>query len=151
MQAYILTIAGVILFSAVITILAPHGKMGTFLKGMSKLVILCALVAPIVQFFSGEVTVPQGSDPAFDTAYFAFCADECAKEDAESIENFLFKEYGAETDVVVRRNADMTFSYEKISVEILNPGIFDMDEHIHISEEIERRLEAIYGCEAEVV
>lgn len=151
MKGYILTIAGVVLFSAVITILAPNGKMGVFLKGMSKLVVLCALVAPIAQFFSGGTTVPEGNLPAVDTSYLAFCADQCAKEDEETIEKYLYEEYGAETDVVVWRNADATFSYEKISVEILNAGIFDLDEHIHISEEIERELETLYGCTAEVV
>ena len=40
MKAYILSIAGVVLLAAVITIIAPGGKMGKFLKGAVKLVIL---------------------------------------------------------------------------------------------------------------
>ena len=38
MKAYILSIAGVVLLSAVITIIAPSGKMGKFLRGAVKLV-----------------------------------------------------------------------------------------------------------------
>ena len=48
MKAYILSIAGAVLLSAVITIISPSGKMGKFIKGTSKLLILVIMLAPVI-------------------------------------------------------------------------------------------------------
>ena len=53
-------------------------------------------------------------------------------------------------EVQVNRRADGEFSYEKILIKITDFGIIGQDEHIHISEEIEKMLEARYSCDAEV-
>ena len=50
----------------------------------------------------------------------------------------------------VERNADATFSYQKIVVRILDFGISGEDEHIYMIEKIESELESYYGCDAEV-
>ena len=51
----------------------------------------------------------------------------------------------------VERNADATFSYQKIAVELCGGGISGGDEHIYIIAEIEAALEERFGCDAEVV
>ena len=60
------------------------------------------------------------------------------------------EEYGVTAEAQVNRRADGEFSYEKILIKITDFGINGQDEHIHISEEIERALESHYGCDAEV-
>lgn len=150
MKAYILSIAGVVLLSAVITIIAPGGKMGKFLRGAVKLVILFVMVSPIAVFFTeGEFSFGTVS-VTMDDEYLGYCAEQFAAEDEASIAEYLYEEYGVRADVDVTRLADESFSYEKISVEITDFGIIGQDEHIHMIDEIENALETRYGCRAEV-
>ena len=75
MKAYILSIVGVILLTAVITIIAPHGKMEKFLKGTAKLVVLGALIAPIAGFLTEKVPSLSTAEIGTDTAYLEYCAE----------------------------------------------------------------------------
>ncbi len=151
MKGYILSIAGAVLLSALITILSPSGKMGKFLKGATKLVILFVMVSPLANFLTQGSFDWSAGEIGTDEAYLSYCADLAADGDEEAIAAYLAEEYGIEAAVTVTVRADETFSYEKITVEWENAGIFDRDEHIHISEEIESALKAKYGCEAEVI
>lgn len=150
MKTYILAIVGVVLLSAVITIIAPSGKMGKFLKGATKLAILFVMLLPLRSLLSGDALTVSGGDMALDQNYLEHCANELAEEDAASIVVHLEEEYGVTTAVRVDRNADATFSYEKIVVRISDFGISDEDEHIYMIEKIEAALEAYFGCDAEV-
>lgn len=151
MKAYILSIVGVILLTAVITIIAPHGKMEKFLKGTAKLVVLSALIAPIAGFLTEKAPSLSTAEIGTDTAYLEYCAECYADADERAIKKFLEEEYSVAAEVVVTRNADATFSYEKITVRMENEGISGQDGNINISEEIESVLEARYGCNTEVI
>ncbi len=150
MKAYILSIAGVVLLAAVITIIAPGGKMGKFLKGAVKLVILFVMVSPLVSIFSEGEFAFETAQIGTDEEYLAHCADQLSEEDEAAIIGYLSEEYGVTAEAQVNRRADGEFSYEKILIKITDFGIIGQDEHIHISEEIEKMLEARYGCDAEV-
>lgn len=150
MKAYILSIAGVVLLTAVITIIAPGGKMGKFLKGATKLVILFVMVSPLASWVTEGDLSFQTASIGMDEEYLAHCADRLALSDGAAIGSWLSEEYGVTADVQVSRLADETFSYEKIIVKITDFGINGQDEHIHIIEEVDRVLEERYGCDAEV-
>ena len=150
MKAYILSIAGVVLLSAVITIIAPSGKMGKFLRGAAKLVILFVMVSPIAAFFADGKFSFETSSVSLDEGYLGYCAEQFSEEDETAIAAYLYEEYGVRADVDVLRRADEDFSYEKISVEITDFGIIGQDEHIHMIDEIGEALETRYGCRAEV-
>ena len=150
MKAYILAIVGIVLVSAVITMIAPAGKMGKFLKGATKLAILFVLLLPVKSLLSdGSLTVSGGA-MALDRDYLAHCARRLGEEDAAAIVISLEEEYGVTAAAKVERNADATFSYHKIVVRILDFGISGEDEHIYMIEKIESELESYYGCDAEV-
>ena len=51
MKAYVLSIAGIVLVIAAVTIISPSGKMGKFIKGAGRLFILAVMVAPFATFF----------------------------------------------------------------------------------------------------
>lgn len=150
MKTYILAIVGIVLVSAVITMIAPAGKMGKFLKGATKLAILFVLLLPVKSLLSdGSLTV-SGGDMALDRDYLTHCARRLGEEDAAAIVISLEEEYGVTAAAKVERNADATFSYQKIVVRILDFGISGEDEHIYMIEKIESELESYYGCDAEV-
>ena len=151
MKAYILSIAGVVLLTAVITIIAPGGKMGKVLKGAAKLVILFVMVSPLASVFTEGSLSFESVSVGTDEGYLEYCAGELAGEDEKAIAQWLSEEYGLTASAEVSRLADATFSYEKIEVKITDFGINGQDEHIHISEQIEKTLEERYGCDAEVV
>ena len=151
MTQYILSIVGVVLLLALIAIVAPSGKMGQFLKGATKLVTLFVMLAPLRGLISGEGLTFSVAELETDEAYLAYCAQELAAQDEEEIVLWLDETYGVAGQAQVERNADTTFSYQKIAVTITNFGIYEQDEHIHISEQIENALETRYGCEAEVM
>ena len=150
MKTYILAIIGVVLLSAVVTIIAPGGKMGRFLKGATKLAILFVMLLPLRAVLSGDAISVSGGNMALDESYLEHCAKELSAEDAASIVLHLEEQYGVTAAVKVERNADATFSYEKIVVHISDFGISDVDEHIYMIEKIEAALETYFGCDAEV-
>ena len=150
MKTYILAIIGVVLLSAVVTIIVPGGKMGRFLKGATKLAILFVMLLPLRAVLSGDAISVSGGNMALDESYLEHCAKALSAEDAASIVLHLEEQYGVTAAVKVERNADATFSYEKIVVHISDFGISDEDEHIYMIEKIEAELEAYYNCDAEV-
>ena len=152
MKAYILSVVGAVLLSAVIAVIAPSGKTGKFLRGATRLVTLFVLLSPLKELL-GETPLSVGSSSSLqaDEEYLSYCARELAAEDEQAIGAWILEEYGAESVVRVERNADATFSYQKIAVELCGGGISAGDEHIYIIAEIEAALEERFGCDAEVV
>ncbi len=151
MTGYILSIAGVVLLSALVAMIAPSGKMGEFLKGVTKLVTLFILLAPIGKLAAGDEFIFSVGKIETDEAYLAYCVQELSAQDEAEIVLWLDETYDVVGEADVKRNADATFSYQKIQVTILDFGIYEQDEHIHISEQIEAALETRYGCQAEVM
>ncbi len=150
MKAYILSIAGAVLLSAVITVIAPGGRMGKFLRGAVNLVILVVMAAPLTALFRGEGEMLGAGSIAYDEGYLAYCAETLSAEDEAALCVFLQEEYGVTARAQVVRRAEAGFAYEKIYVEILDFGIIGQDEHIYMTEQIESALEECYGCAAEV-
>ncbi len=147
MRAYILAIIGIVLLAAAVTLIAPSGKMGKFLKGATRLCILFVMLMPVRALLAGEAPVAVTQEMQTDEDYLAFCAKELAEGDAAAIVLTLEEEYGVTAAVRVVRNADATFSYQKIDVRILDFGISQEEEHIYMMESIREALAAHYGCE----
>lgn len=152
MKAYILGIAGAVLLSAVVSVIAPNGKMGKFVKGGMKLVVLIVLVSPFVTFFmKGEFPMgTEGKSISVDTAYLETCGNLLRENDERTIVALLKEEYGVGAEVVVEY-AEKNFAVrKKISVKIKDFGIYTEDEHIDIMKKITAALRERYGCETEV-
>lgn len=152
MKAYILGIAGAVLLSAVVSVIAPNGKMGKFVKGGMKLVVLIVLVSPFVTFFmKGEFPVgTEGKPISADTAYLETCENLLRENDERTIVALLKEEYGVGAEVVVEYAEENFAVRKKISVKIKDFGIYAEDEHIDIMKKITAALRERYGCETEV-
>ena len=151
MKAYILGIAGAVLLSAVVSIILPEGKMGKFVKGGLKLVVLLVLVSPFVSFFSdGKYRFSDNGSISADGEYLETCGSLMARADEREIYSLLKEKYGVEGEVAVLYSTDGILSRKKISVNVLDFGIYGEDEHIDIMKKIADGLERTYGCETEV-
>lgn len=153
MKAYILSIAGAVLLSAVVSIVAPNGKMGKFVKGGLKLVVLVVLVAPFVSFFARKELPDFAADAGFsaDGEYLKTCSDLFARSDEREVAELIRKEYAVEVEADVEYSSDNFLERKKITVKIIDFGIYDADEHINIMSRIEARLKELYDCAAEVL
>ncbi|MDE6059394.1 MAG: stage III sporulation protein AF [Clostridia bacterium] len=150
MKEYVLAIAGVVLLSAVVSIIAPSGKMGKFIKGAMRLAILVVLISPFAKWIGGGELSFSTAKIGEDGAYLSFCAERLSEEDEKEIESFLKDEFDVGAEVQVKRKTDAKFSYQKISVKIFDFGIIGQDEHIDTMSRIQETLQAKYGCLTEV-
>ncbi len=151
MKSYILAIAGVILLSAVVTMIAPSGKMGKFLKGATKLVILVVMISPVISLVkSGKPDFSAPSAVGLDTGYLKACSARLERADEEEIAAYLAEEFSVGCEVQVSRSDSAPFPREKITVILDGEGINGEDGHKHIVTCIKEAVEARYGVQTEV-
>lgn len=150
MKEYILSVAGIVLLSAVITVILPGGKMGKFIKGAMKLFTLAVLVSPFVKHFeTGTIAMPE-ENIQLNMEYLTHCAATLAEADERAIAEELSQTYSVTAEVKVERRAEAQFPLEKILVKITDFGINGQDEHIHIMSLIQENVTNRYGCQTEV-
>ncbi len=150
MKAYILSIAGAVLLSAVVTVLAPNGKMGKFVKGTMKLLILIVMLSPLAGFLSGGDFSLSSGTVGTDSGYLSQCAAMLEREDETVIKNYLSEEFGIGAEVTTERAEESGFSLKSVYVKITDFGIIGQDEHIDIMTKIAEALSEKYGCRAVV-
>lgn len=150
MKAYILSIVGVVLLTAIVGMIAPSGKMGNFIKGTVKLVGVFVLVSPFVTLLSGKGEV-FGDKAAYETdeTYLERSADLMAEADGREIAAYLREKYSLTAEVSVIREIP-SFFVKSIAVKISDFGINGDGEHIDIVTRVKSDLKARYGCEAEI-
>lgn len=150
MKAYILSVAGIVLVAAVVTMICPGGKMGGFVKGATRLFVLVVMVSPLVGWVkTGELSLETGT-VAQDEAYFQACAELLRSRDEAEIAAFLLEEYGVSAEVAAKRGDPPYFPLEKITVRLELGGIIDEEARIHIMTRVEEGLKSRYRTEAEV-
>ncbi len=151
MKGYILSIAGIILISAVVTIVAPSGKMGKFIKGTAGLFILIVMVSPVAGWLkNGTKELAPGATAEVDGDYLGRCAAMLEERDEAAIAAYISEEFGCTAQVDVERSAEELFSPEKITVKLPADGINGDEARIHIMTRIRETLSARYGCEVEI-
>lgn len=151
MKAYILSIAGMILLSAVVAIVCPSGKMGKFVKGTVRLFILVVMLAPLIGWVqSGKLELNAASAIGTDTRYLEHCAELLEERDEEEISAYLLAEFNVIGRADVTRSAEAGFPRERIRIFLAEDGIIGEDERIHKLTCIRESVETRYGCRAEV-
>lgn len=151
MKAYLLTLTGAILLSSLVSILIPDGKMGRFIKGMTRLFVFSIVIVPLASLFGENKINFSQKELAVDHDYLVRCAAMLEREDEETIEGFLLENYAYRAEVQMTRGTEADFPRKKLVVKISADGIFEPGTHIDMMTEIENVLEEIYGCPAEVI
>lgn len=151
MKAYILSIAGVVLISAVVSIIAPNGKMGKFIRGAVKLVGLVVLLTPFVSLFQGKGFSFESARFDTDETYLQRCVALMEERDEEEIQTFLQETFSVTAEAAVKRETDSVFSVKIIQIKISDFGINGEGEHINIVDQIKEALLKKYGVTAEIL
>ena len=151
MQAYILSVAGAVLLSAVVSILVPDGKLGPLIRGMTKLLTLILLVSPVISLFRG--TGVSSEETAFeeDASFLAAAAQQAEDREEKAVESWLRTQFGIEGKADVDLTEDGSYSAKSVTVRITDFGIYEGTAHIDISQRIERALSSHYDCGADVL
>ncbi len=151
MKAYVLSVAGIVLIIAAVSIVSPNGKMGKFVKGIGKLFILVVMVTPFVSFFANKGdSVFTTVKIATDEEYLDRCVQLLREEDERDISAFLNDRYQIKGSVAVTRGESSGFPREKIEVKIIDFGIIGQGGNINKTEDVRKALEERYGCKAVV-
>ncbi len=151
MSGYILTVAGAVLLSAALAVILPGGKMGAFLKGMSRLFVFAVLVAPLASLLvkrEVSISLPEVGE---DRGYLTACARLLSERDEQEIAAFLEEEYSLSAAVSVSRSCADSFPLTKIKVNLPADGISGQDAHINMADCIKTALAQKYSCGAELV
>lgn len=152
MKAYILSIAGVVLLTAVVSIIVPNGKMGKFIQGLGKLLTLSVMIAPFASLFLHKDSKFSFSPQTIqkDESYLVSCARMLAERDEEEIGKSLKDEFSVTAEIAVERGKTAGFPSEKITVKITDFGIIGQDGHKDMIDKIQATLAARYGCEVSI-
>lgn len=151
MKAYVLSIAGIVLVIAAISIISPSGKMGKFIKGTGRLFILVVMVAPFATLFGDKKdSLFLTEEISTDESYLVRCAEILSEEDEKEISAYLNETFSITAEVKVFRSDTTGFPREKIEAKITDFGIIGQGGHIDKTEDVQKALEERYGCEAVV-
>ena len=110
MQAYILSVAGAVLLSAVVSLILPEGKLAPLIRGMTKLITLVLLVSPLISLLRGEVFFSDGETVAEDEDFLLSCTQRVEENDEQAIAAWLEEEFGVSALSEVQLETDGSYS-----------------------------------------
>ena len=170
MSAYLLSIIGIVLLTAILSAVLPDGKTVKFIKGIAKLCCLAVILAPVLGFFKeasdGKINFPFFSSETVietDGAFIDYCSTkrvENAEEDLEEkmeelfsvrVEATLLWEY---CGAVTEGGKDGYLSvYEGTEIKITKVLLKDIEGNIdeEVREKMKEHITDKYGCEVEFV
>ena len=109
MNAYVLSVIGTVVFSAVLICIIPEGKMASLIKGIAKTACVAVIVAPILRFFhTGDIPsfFYQNTQEIFsqsgietDTEFIQYYSEMRIRQAQEHLQAELFEKYDVQTKV----------------------------------------------------
>ena len=155
MSAYILSVCGAVIISALVAIIIPEGKLGKFINGILKIFCVFIMLVPLVRWVSDlrwEPDKNENKNISLDTEYIDYVFGKRAENLSEDICTVVEKEFSVEASVVTDWEcADYAFSVVKVHINIKNFGMNENDEHIMIIEQIVMRASEMVGIDREDV
>ncbi|MBQ4268434.1 MAG: hypothetical protein IJB97_02155 [Clostridia bacterium] len=168
MNAYILSVLGIVLFSSMITVMIPDGKTAGFIKGIARLVCVFAIVAPLINFFQNGAKNGNGENIFLnsviktDEAYIDYCSKISIKTAEKQVIQTVEKEYGIACEIQFQwqyaekttdgLNGFFLVHYEGKAVKVTEIQIrFPSETPEETQNEIIRRIQTDTGCEVTTV
>ena len=109
MKAYVLSVIGAILISAVLSCVISEGKTAAMIRGITKMACVAIIVAPILTFFhSGKIPgfmygdfqeIFTQSGIQSDVAFIQYYSEMRIAETQGRLEDELYEKYGLKTEV----------------------------------------------------
>ncbi len=109
MNEYLLSVIGTVLLSAVLTAITPEGRTSGAIKGITKLVCVLAIIAPIANFFrSGEMLDEKNSSLNFnetgiqvDGEFIKYYSEKQVTQTQAALEREIFDKFSVQTSVTL--------------------------------------------------
>ncbi len=108
MSAYVLSVIGIILISAILTAIVPSGKTSTAIKSVTRLACVLAIVMPVLSFFqSGEWSIGKTffqedfSETVIQTdeLFIQYYSEMRVRETEKALEKKLYEQFHVKADV----------------------------------------------------
>lgn len=96
MQIYLLSAAGVIFFSVIVSLLIPEGKLYKTITFVMRLICIVVLIQPVTRIF--EISPAETSDNYFDSEYVSA---QYSRHQSIQLEQLISDKFSAESDCVV--------------------------------------------------
>lgn len=156
MSAYILSICGAVILSALVTIIMPEGKIGKFINGVLKILCVFIMLVPLVNWVSDLKFEGKGegneTEVSLDEDYLDYFFGKQAESFSEELEKIVEKEFSIKVLIVTDWEcADYAFSVRKVQINIKDFGMNGNDEHIMIIEQLRTRVSEIANIDKEAV
>ena len=168
MNAYILSVLGVVLFSSLVTAIIPDGKTASFIKGIARLVCVFAIVSPLISFFQEGKESGDGENFFVDSViktdetYIDYCSKISVKNAETELQNTVEKDYGISCDIHLiwqyeKKDTDglkgfFLINYEGKSIKVEEIQInFPIDTSTEMQNNIISRLQTDTSCEVKIV
>ena len=146
MSAYILSICGAVILSALVTIIMPEGKIGKFINGVLKILCVFIMLVPLVNWVSDLKFEGKGegneTEVSLDEDYLDYFFGKQVVEKEFSIKVLIVTDWEC---------ADYAFSVRKVQINIKDFGMNGNDEHIMIIEQLRTRVSEIANIDKEAV
>lgn len=114
MKTYLLSAAGVIFLSVIVSLLIPEGKLHKTIIFVMRMACIFVLVQPVTGLF--KIDDASVNEPLFDYEYISKVYTE---NQSGQLEKLLFNEFGESCDCIVEVNYDEgDFKVESVTVEI---------------------------------
>ena len=129
MSGYLLTVMGTVLVCSLITAITPDGKTSSSIKGVTKLVCILAIIAPILRFFqtdSIQTLIDKNRQGNFyedvievDGEFIQYYSEMRIQQTEESLEERLFERYAVPCAVCLEWSVEEEIRIERIVVALL--------------------------------
>ena len=104
MRAYLFAVAGTVVISAILSAIAPEGKLSSTIKTAAKLVCLIVIAQPIAGYF---VSVKNGQSAEFfektvlstDAYFIKYCSKIKVASAEQAVETEIYDTYGVKANV----------------------------------------------------
>ena len=165
MNAYLLSVVGTVLISAVITALIPEGKTATVIRSIAKLACTVAILAPILNFFKtgdleeggdfSQTTTEKFSKISIhtDEEFIQYYCEIRVRETERALEQELAKAYGVSVAVTLlwELQAEEVYGlYDGQEIFINAVKVLPRQEiSTEIQAKIRKKCKKEYGCEVQ--
>ena len=156
MRAYLFAVSGTVIIAAIVTAIAPEGKISGVVKTAVKLVCLIVIAEPIAKYF---VSVGKGENPTFsdesffdetvitaDEDFIKYCRDMRIAEAESQIETEISKKYDLTTKISLEWRAEEDGRIKIIRILAKVPPQTDEK----TQKALQKDLSETYGTEAEI-
>ena len=156
MNNWIINIGAVVLFTAILSLILPNGRLNGVIKSIFSLIIVLIILNPIISIKNSEFSFEDfftESNIAFQEDYLNFISIKKQENYQENC-TLLLEELGvsnSDVDVYYELDQDGNFIIKKVNVNLENSVIKEEFAHIDIIEKIKNKLSSYLQIDIEVI